>query len=170
MADATDKQTETPEVPILSRLRPAPGSKHRVKRVGRGPGSGLGKTSGRGQKGQKARRNIAARREGGQTPIFRRLPKLGFKAISPKIVAIVNLDKLGRFDTGATVDPAALAGARLVNGRFDGIKILGQGVLDKALTVKAHAFSKSAKAAIEKAGGKAELIASAAPEAPTAQS
>jgi len=167
MADATDNPKE---VPILSRLRPAPGSKHRIKRVGRGPGSGLGKTSGRGQKGQKARRTIAARREGGQTPIFRRLPKLGFKAISPKVVAIVNLDKLGRFDAGATVGPEALAGARLVNGRFDAIKILGQGALDKALTVQAHAFSESAKAAIEKAGGKAEVIASAASETPTAQS
>ena len=131
-----------------------------------------GASSSSPRSGQKARRNISARREGGQTPIFRRLPKFGFKAISPKVVAIVNLDKLGRFDAGATVDPETLTGARLVNGRFDAIRILGQGALDKALTVRAHAFSKSAKAAIEKAGGKAEVIASAAPaaDAPTAQS
>ena len=160
MADAP----ETPEIPILSRLKPPAGSKHRVKRVGRGPGSGLGKTSGRGQKGQKARRNVHPRREGGQTPLHRRLPKLGFKSFEPKVVAVVNVENLGRFDADAVVDPEALAKARLVRGKFDSVKILGQGSLDKKLTVRAHAFSKGAKALIEKAGGTAELIAPLAPE------
>jgi large subunit ribosomal protein L15 len=168
MAEAPKAPAQEQDVPILSRLRPAPGARQSEKRVGRGRGSGLGKTSGRGMKGQKARRTVPARFEGGQMPLFRRLPKLGFSPRSPKEIAIVNVESLARFEAGAVVDPAALTSARLVRGRFDAIKILGQGALGKALTVRAHAFSKGAKAQIEKAGGKAELIAPAAP-APAAE-
>ena len=145
--------------PILSRLSPPPGSTKDERRLGRGPGSGLGKTSGKGQKGQKARGSVAARFEGGQMPLHRRLPKVGFRNPFSKTIATVNVGRLARFEAGALVDPAALVGARLVRGRFDAVKILGQGVLDKALHVRSHAFSESAKALIEKAGGTAELIA-----------
>lgn len=155
-------------IPLLSRLRPPEGAVKGKKRKGRGPGSGLGKTCGKGQKGQKARAGGTVRRgfEGGQTPLHRRLPKVGFKNPFSKVIAIVNLQSLGRFDSGAVVDPDALAAAGLVSGQHDGIKILGQGELDRALTVRAHAFSARAKEVIEKAGGKAELIgAQAAAEA-----
>lgn len=147
--------------PILSRLRPSPGSTKDERRIGRGPGSGLGKTSGKGQKGQHARGSgkVGPRFEGGQMPLHRRLPKLGFHNPFSKTVATVNVGRLARFDKGAVVDPAALLAARLVRGRFDSIKILGQGALDKALKVRAHAFSAGARACIEKAGGTAEVIA-----------
>lgn len=151
---------EEKQVPILSRLAPAPGSSHRPKRKGRGPGSGLGKTCGKGQKGQKSRSGgkVPVWFEGGQTPLQRRLPKIGFKNPFTKNIATVNLQSLGRFDAGAVVDPAALADAGLVRRRFDGVKILGVGELDRALTVKAHAFSARAKAEIEKAGGTVEVL------------
>lgn len=153
------------KTPILSRLRAPKGAVKGERRLGRGPGSGLGTTAGKGQKGQTARSGAAIRRgfEGGQTPLMRRLPKLGFWNPFSKHVAVVNIGNLARFDKGAVVDPAALGQAGLVKGRFDTIKVLGQGTLDKALTVRAHAFSASAKEAIEKAGGKAELIAPPAP-------
>lgn len=150
-----------PSTPILSRLSPPSGSTKHPRRIGRGPGSGLGKTAGKGQKGQHARGSgkVAQGFEGGQMPLHRRLPKVGFHNPFSRIVATVNVGRLARFEKGAVVDPAALAAARLVRGRFDSIKILGQGALDKALKVRAHAFSAGAKASIEKAGGTAEVIA-----------
>lgn len=151
-------------VPLLSRLHPPKGAVRGKKRKGRGPGSGLGKTCGKGQKGQKARAGGGIQRgfEGGQTPLQRRLPKVGFKNPCSKVVIAVNLRSLGRFDVGAVVDPTALAAAGLVSGRYDLVKILGQGELDRALTVRAHAFSARAKEVIERAGGTAEVIGQAA--------
>lgn len=153
--------------PILSRLSPPPGSVKDARRIGRGPGSGLGKTSGKGQKGQHARGSgkVGPRFEGGQTPLHRRLPKVGFRNPFTKTVATVNVGLLARFAAGTVVDPAALVAARLVQGRFDSIKVLGQGTLDRALKVRAHAFSVGARTQIEKAGGTADVIA---PEKPGA--
>ncbi len=142
---------------ILSRLAPPPGARHKEKRLGRGVGSNLGKTSGRGQKGQKARAGGQINKlhfQGGQTPMQRRLPKRGFKVPFPITTVAINVDDLERFDTGATVDEQALRASRLVQGRDVRIKILGDGELTKALTVSAHGFSKSAVAKIEQAGGK----------------
>ena len=154
------------QAPILSRLRAPKGAVQGKKRLGRGPGSGLGTTAGKGQKGQTARKGGTIRRgfEGGQTPLMRRLPKIGFNNPFAKAVATVNVGLLARFTKGATVEPEQLIEAGLVRGRFDSIKILGTGTLDRALTVRAHAFSQSAKAQIEQAGGKAELIAAPAPQ------
>ena len=151
--------------PILSRLRAPEGSVTNKRRVGRGPGSGLGTTGGYGQKGQRARSGGAIHPwfEGGQTPLWRRLPKRGFKNPFTKHVAVVNVGALARVDAGATVDAAALETAGLLNGRYETVKILGQGKLEKALTVRAHAFSAGAKAQIEGAGGKAEVIEAPAP-------
>ncbi|MBL7139490.1 MAG: 50S ribosomal protein L15 [Planctomycetes bacterium] len=131
------------------------------KRVGRGMGSGSGKTSGRGHKGAKSRSGYSrkATYEGGQMPLFRRLPKRGFSNVrfaTPETV--VNVSALGRFRKGSQVGPDELRQAGLVKGRIQRIKILGDGDLDKALTVRAHAFSKSAREKIEKAGGQAEVI------------
>ena len=153
--------------PILSRLRAPEGSVTNKRRVGRGPGSGLGTTGGYGQKGQRARSggSIHPWFEGGQTPLWRRLPKRGFKNPFTKQVAVVNTGDLARFDAGTTIDAAALERAGLVGGRYETIKVLGQGKLEKALTVRAHAFSASAKAQIEQAGGKAEVIESKKPAA-----
>jgi large subunit ribosomal protein L15 len=149
----------------LHDLKPAGGSKHRRKRIGRGPGSGRGgHTSTRGQKGQGSRSGSSTRPgfEGGQLPLARRLPKRGFNNKKFATVYIpVNLESLNQFDDGATVDEAALRAAGLVNGRGDGVKILGQGKLEKKLTVKAAAFSASAKAAIEGKGGSCEVAAKA---------
>jgi large subunit ribosomal protein L15 len=149
----------------LHDLKPADGSKHRRKRIGRGPGSGRGgHTSTRGQKGQGSRSGSSTRPgfEGGQLPLARRLPKRGFNNKKFATVYIpVNLESLNQFDDGATVDEAALRAAGLVNGRGDGVKILGQGKLEKKLTVKAAAFSASAKAAIEGKGGSCEVAAKA---------
>lgn len=149
----------------LHDLKPADGSKHRRKRIGRGPGSGRGgHTSTRGQKGQGSRSGSSTRPgfEGGQLPLARRLPKRGFNNKKFATVYIpVNLESLNQFDDGATVDEAALRAAGLVNGRGDGVKILGQGALEKKLTVKAAAFSASAKAAIEGKGGSCEVAAKA---------
>ncbi len=152
----------TTEVPILSRLRAPEGAVRPKRRRGRGPGSGLGKTGGKGQKGQKARHpgdfgKLAF--EGGQMPLVRRLPKVGFRNPWGKTVATVNLDDLQRcFEKGATVDETALREARLVRGKFDAFKVLGRGSLDHALTVRANAFSAGAKERIEKAGGTAEVV------------
>ena len=149
----------------LHDLKPTAGSKHRRKRIGRGPGSGRGgHTSTRGQKGQGSRSGSSTRPgfEGGQLPLARRLPKRGFNNKNFATVYIpVNLESLNRFDDGATVDEVALRAAGLVNGRGDGVKILGQGELEKKLTVKAAAFSASAKAAIEGKGGSCEVAAKA---------
>ena len=149
------------EVPILSRLRAPEGANRRKLRVGRGPGSGVGKTGGRGQKGQKARNggNIHKKGfEGGQMPLVRRIPKRGFHNLFAKTVVEVNVRDLAKFDEGTTVDPTALVDRGLVKGRFDVVKILGNGELTKKLTVKAHRFSKGAKAKIEGAGGTAEIV------------
>jgi large subunit ribosomal protein L15 len=130
------------------------------KRVGRGPGSGLGKTSARGQKGQNARSGGGVRLgfEGGQTPLARRLPKRGFTNFNRKEYAIVNVEALNRFEDGTDVTPALLKEAGLVKKELNGVKILGEGELTKKLNVTAAKFSKAAKEAIEKAGGKAEVL------------
>ena len=145
----------------LNSIKPAAGAKHAKRRVGRGIGSGLGKTAGRGHKGQKSRAGGFHKVgfEGGQMPLQRRIPKRGFNNIFAKAVAAVNLSTLNRkFEDGATVDIEALVNAGVVKNGFDAVKILGNGKLDKKLTVKVSAFSESAKAAIEAAGGKAEVI------------
>jgi len=130
------------------------------KRVGRGPGSGLGKTSGRGQKGQNARSGGGVRPgfEGGQTPLARRLPKRGFTNINRKEYAVVNVEDLNRFEDGTVVTPALLKEVGLVRKELNGVKILGNGELTKKLNVTAAKLSKSAVEAIEKAGGKAEVL------------
>lgn len=147
---------EDNEVPILSRLRPPPGAVRRKKRVGRGIGSGLGKTAGRGQKGQKARQpgNIHKLSfEGGQMPLARRVPKRGFYNQFATAVAEVNVRDLAKFDANSRVDVEALMSRGLVKGNFDEVKILGNGELDRKLTVAAHRFSKGAREKIENAGG-----------------
>lgn len=144
----------------LQELSPAPGSVREVKRIGRGAGSGQGKTAGKGHKGQKARagRGMRPGFEGGQMPLQRRVPKRGFHNNFRTNYAIVNLAALNRFEAGATVDVEALKAAGIIKNECDGIKVLGNGELTKALTVKAAAYSESAKAKIEAAGGKAEVI------------
>ena len=141
-------------------LHPAEGSRTAPKRVGRGAGSGLGKTSGRGHKGQKARSGGGVRPgfEGGQMPLIRRIPKRGFYNPFSKQYAIVNVEDLAAFEAGSVVDFAALKAAGLVNKEFDGLKVLGNGELTVALTVKATKFTQSAREKIEAAGGKAEEI------------
>ena len=145
---------------ILSRLKPPAGSKRKKFRVGRGPGSGNGKTAGRGQKGQGARSGTGGMLyfEGGQMPLYRRLPKRGFKNILADVVVNVNVGQLDVFENGAIVDETALRDKGLVKGRFDRLKVLGNGELNKKLTVQAHGFSAGAAAKIEKAGGKAEVV------------
>jgi large subunit ribosomal protein L15 len=144
----------------LHELSPAPGSVRESKRVGRGHGSGQGKTAGKGHKGQKARAGRGARLgfEGGQMPLQRRVPKRGFVNIYKTRYATVNIAELDVFDNGAVVDAQALKDAGLVKRTYDGVKILGNGEVKKSLTVKAAAFSETAKAKIEAAGGKAEVI------------
>ena len=144
----------------LHELQPAPGSRKERNRVGRGIGSGNGKTSGRGLKGQNARSGGGVRIgfEGGQTPLFRRLPKRGFTNIHRKEYAIVNLEALNRFEDGTEVTPELLLETGVVSKLKAGIKVLGNGELTKKLTVKAHKFSASAKEAIEAAGGTTEVI------------
>ncbi len=145
----------------LANLKPFAGSKHREKRVGRGPGSGHGKTSCRGQKGQRARSGggVPAWFEGGQMPLIRRLPKRGFKNPFRVEYKVVNVGDLARkFSEGATVDVEALKAAGLVKGREVRVKLLGDGEINFAITVKVHAVSKSAREKIEKAGGRVELI------------
>ena len=146
----------------LEDLRPAAGSVKRRKRVGRGPGSGHGKTSTKGQKGQKSRSGGGASPgfEGGQMPLYRRLPKRGFLPFGGKTrYAVVNLDSLAAFSSGATVDPDALAGAGLIKkADRERVKLLGDGEVPHALTVKVHAVSASAKAKIEAKGGRIEVL------------
>ncbi len=144
----------------LHELSPAAGSTHESKRIGRGHGSGWGKTGGKGHKGQKARAGHGQRPgfEGGQMPLQRRIPKRGFNNIFAKEYAIVNVAALNKFDANAVVDADALIAAGIIKKACDGVKILGNGKLEKALTVKAAAFSGSAKEKIESAGGKAEVI------------
>jgi large subunit ribosomal protein L15 len=149
---------DSDKTPILSRLRAPAGSVKDKHRDGRGPGSGWGTTAGRGQKGQYARNTVRPGFEGGQTPLFRRLPKIGFKNLFSTNVATVNIERLQKFEAGSVVDAAALEQAGLVRGSYDSIKILGTGTLDRALTVKANAFSAKAKELIEKAGGSVEVI------------
>lgn len=146
----------------LNNLKAPEGATHKKKRVGRGPGSGLGKTSGRGNKGQKSRSGYSQKRgfEGGQMPLHRRLPKRGFTNIFKREWAEVNLGRLEElFEAGATVTPEALVEAGLVRKSLQGsIAILGNGELSKGLTISAHRFTASAKQKIETAGGKAEVI------------
>jgi len=146
----------------LEDLRPAPGSVKKRKRVGRGPGSGHGKTSTKGQKGQKSRSGggKGGGFEGGQMPLYRRLPKRGFLPYGGKTeYAVVNVKTLGRFAANSTVDPDALAEARLIrrSGR-ERVKVLGTGDVPHALTLKVHAVSESARAKIEAKGGRVELM------------
>lgn len=145
----------------LHELQPAAGSKKARTRVGRGLGSGLGKTSGRGQKGQNSRSGGGVRSgfEGGQMPLYRRLPKRGFNNVFAKQYAEVNVEQLNRFEDGATVDPVALIEAGILKNVRDGIRILGNGTLEtKKLTVIANGFTKSAEEKITAAGGKVEVI------------
>ncbi|WP_071458966.1 50S ribosomal protein L15 [Bacillus massilinigeriensis] len=144
----------------LHELKPAEGSRKERKRKGRGIGSGNGKTAGKGHKGQNARSGGGVRPgfEGGQTPLFRRLPKRGFTNINRKEYAIVNLDALNRFEDGTEVTPELLIETGLVKKELAGIKILANGKLEKKLTVKAQKFSSAAKEAIEAAGGQLEVI------------
>lgn len=144
----------------LHELSPAVGSTKEAKRIGRGHGSGNGKTAGKGHKGQKARagRGMRAGFEGGQMPLQRRVPKRGFNNIFATKFAIVNVSDLEVFEAGAVIDTQALQEKGLVKKIYDGVKVLGNGNLSKAVTVKASAFSESAKSKIEAAGGKAEVI------------
>mgnify|MGYP001167096575 CR=1 FL=1 len=144
----------------LSNLRPAYGSTSSKKRIGRGHGCGTGKTAGKGHKGQNARSGggVKAGFEGGQMPLQRRLPKRGFTPLNRKEYALVNLRELELFEAGSVIDIEAMGKAGLVGSIKDGIKVLGDGELSKALTVKAHKFSKSAQARIEAAGGSVEVI------------
>jgi len=144
----------------LHELKAAEGARKNRNRVGRGMSSGNGKTSGRGHKGQKARSGGGTRPgfEGGQMPLFQRLPKRGFTNINRKEYSIVNLDTLNRFEEGTEITPELLLENGVVSKLNDGIKILGKGTIEKKLTVKAHKFSASAKEAIEAAGGKTEVI------------
>ena len=144
----------------LHELSPAPGSKKTRNRVGRGIGSGNGKTAGRGHKGQNSRSGGGVRTgfEGGQMPIYRRLPKRGFNNVFRKIYAEVNIETLNRFADGAVVDPVALVEGGILKIVRDGIRILGKGELTKKLTVRANGFTKSAEEKIKAAGGQVEVI------------
>ena len=144
----------------LHELSPAEGSKKEVKRIGRGHGSGQGKTAGKGHKGQKARAGKGMRVgfEGGQMPLQRRIPKRGFNNIFAKKVVAINVGTLNKFEDGAVVDIAALTEKGIVKNSFDSVKILSNGTITKKLTVKANAFSKGAVAKIEAAGGKTEVV------------
>jgi large subunit ribosomal protein L15 len=142
-------------------LKPAKGSRKSRKRVGRGPGSGLGKTSGRGEKGQKSRSGYSAKRgfEGGQMPLHRRIPKRGFHNIFRKEYLTVNVERLNEFEAGTLVTPESLREAGMLHkGRLD-VKVLGNGDLKVALTVRAHKFTEAAARKIQEAGGKAEVLA-----------
>ena len=146
--------------PTLSNLKPPRGSRHRKVRVGRGMGSKMGKTAGAGNQGQQSRRGYSRRPgfEGGQMPLHRRLPKRGFTAPFSKTFAVVNIATLNEFNAGETVTPESLAERGMIHAQHDGVKILGDGELKIALTVRAHAFSKSAAEKIAKAGGKTEVL------------
>ena len=144
----------------LEELKPAEGSTHRKKIVGRGIGSGVGKTSGRGHKGQKARSGGGVRPgfEGGQMPLYRRLPKRGFTNIFAKKYVAVNVEVLDKFNDGDEVTAESLLEKGIISKTLDGVKILGRGEVTKKVTVKVAKISESAKEKIEKAGGKAEVI------------
>ncbi len=144
----------------LHELKYNEGARRATKRLGRGQGSGQGKTAGKGHKGQNARSGggVAIGFEGGQTPIYKRIPKRGFTNMSRKEYAVVNLETLNRFEDGANVTPEILKEAGIVRKMLDGVKILGNGTLEKKLTVTCHKISKSAKEAIEKAGGTVEVL------------
>ena len=144
----------------LNELSSNEGSRRSVKRLGRGQGSGQGKTAGKGHKGQNARSGggVAIGFEGGQTPLWRRIPKRGFTNFMRKEYSIVNIESLNRFAEGSEVTPELLKNSGLVKKQLAGVRILGNGKLEKALTVKAHKFSSSALKATEDAGGKAEVI------------
>lgn len=144
----------------LHELKPVEGATHYKKRVGRGTSSGTGKTSGRGQKGQNSRTGGGVRLgfEGGQTPLYKRLPKRGFTNYFRKEFAIVNLSDLNRYDNNTVVTPESLLEDRVIRELKAGLKVLGTGKLEKSLTVKAHKFSASAEQAITAAGGKIEVI------------
>lgn len=144
----------------LHELSPAPGSVRDSKRIGRGHGSGQGKTAGKGHKGQKARAGHGFRPgfEGGQMPLQRRIPKRGFNNVFATRYAVINVAALNAFENGAVVDTDALKKAGIVKKSYDGVKVLGNGTVEKSLTVKVAAYSESAKAKIEAAGGKAEVI------------
>ena len=145
----------------LNELMQNNGARTERRRVGRGPGSGLGKTSGKGEKGQKARSGVSipATFEGGQLPLYRRLPKRGFSNAQFKIkYAIINVSDLNKFDDGAVVTPEILHEAGLLKNQLDGVKVLGNGTLEKKLTIKAHKFSKEAVNKIEKSGSTLEVI------------
>ena len=145
---------------MLNQLKPVEGARHSRKRKGQGIGSGLGKTAGRGQKGQNSRSGAGVRPgfEGGQIPLFQRLPKRGFKNVNRKEYAVVNLSDLNVFENGTEVTIETLIKAGLVKKTYDGVKVLGNGTLDKKLTVKASKFSASAETAIKNAGGTVEVI------------
>lgn len=144
----------------LHELKSAEGSRKRRKRVGRGPSSGTGKTSGRGQKGQKARNTPGPYSwfEGGQTTLFKRLPKRGFTNRNRKEYSIVNLDTLNTFDEGTEITPELLVEVGAIRKMKTGVKVLAKGTVDRKLTVKAHKFSKAAQEAIEAAGGSVEVV------------
>lgn len=146
---------------LLNELKPADGSKSKRFRTGRGHGSGNGKTAGKGHKGQNARSGGGVRPgfEGGQMPLYRRIPKRGFKCINTKNIVAINISLLDeRFENGAVVDVAALKDKGIISNARDGVKILGNGEITKKLEVKVNYFSTSAKEKIEAAGGKAEVI------------
>ena len=145
---------------MLNQLKPVEGARHAKKRLGRGIGSGLGKTAGKGTKGQNARSGGGVRPgfEGGQLPLFQRLPKRGFKNISRVEYKVVNVEQLNVFENGTVVDVAKLVEAGIVKELNELVKVLGNGKLEKKLTVKANKFSESAKKAIEAAGGSVEVI------------
>ncbi len=145
---------------MLNELKPVAGARKSRKRLGRGPGSGRGKRSGKGDKGQLARSGGGPRPgfEGGQIPFFQRIPKRGFKNINRKEYAIVNLKDLNQFNDGETVTPEILVARNVVKKLESGVKVLAKGNLEKKLTVKANVFSKAAEAAIVQAGGTVEVI------------
>ncbi len=146
----------------LHELKPSKGANRKRKRVGRGPGSGNGKTAGRGHKGQKSRSGYSSRAgfEGGQMPLYRRLPKRGFTNIFAKKWVVMNVADLNRFEEGSTVSPELLVETGYAKKIRDGVRILGQGNLERKLTVKAHHFTESARQKIEAAGGTAEVLSS----------
>ncbi len=144
----------------LHEMKYTKGARRKSYRVGRGHGSGNGKTAGKGHKGQNARSGggVALGFEGGQTPLYKRIPKRGFTNFTRKEYAIVNVESLNAFEEGAVVSIEVMKNAGLFKKTLDGVKILGNGTLEKKLTVQANKFSKSAKEAVEKAGGKVEVI------------
>ncbi len=145
---------------MLNQLKPVEGARKARKRLGRGPGSGTGKTSGKGHKGQLARSGGGTRPgfEGGQLPLFQRLPKRGFNNINRKEYAVINLKDLNQFNDGEIITPETLIARNILKKLNSGVKVLANGNLEKKLTVKAHVFSKAAEAAIVKAGGTVEVI------------